>query len=193
MPLTVSKKSLLFWLLALEVFFLFSVPVYGSPEEKTCDVMRQDLERKKQRMSEYIGVLQRFNDQNDIEVVGAVNLKISELADQMLKLEKEIADCDQQKPQGTNPGLSVVKSDEGRYATAKCGELRKKLVQLLQKVQGLRRRENSLLSEFTPTDKRELREASQDIEAVQAALKARCPASSAPKPFRREPRSAGRN
>ncbi len=188
-----SQKSFLFFLLVLALSLLFSLPAHGSPAEKPCESLRQDLEGKKQRMSEYIGVLQKFSDQNDIEIVGAMNQKISELADQMLKLEKEIADCDKQKPVGPNQGLNAVKSDEGKYATAKCGELRKKLVQLLQKVQSLKRRENSLLSEFTPVDKRELREASEDLEAIKAALKTRCPELRAPKPFRREPRSAGRN
>lgn len=189
----ISQKSFLFFLVVLALPCLFSAPTWGLPGEKTCEELRQDLERKKQRMSGYISVLQRFNEQNDMEVVEAVNLKISEVADQMLKLEKDMADCDKQKPAGPNQGLNIVKSDEGQYATAKCGELRKRIVQLLQKVQSLRRRENSLLSEFTPADRRELREASQDLEAVKAALKARCPTPRAPKPFRREPRSAGRN
>jgi hypothetical protein len=171
----------------LIVAVLSSSPGYSSPTAEQCVAMRKDLESKSERMSEYISMLQKFSDQKDIEVIGVMNQKISELAEQILKLEKDLADCDKQKPNVSNQGLGVVKSDEGRYATARCGELRKKLVQLLQKAQSLRRRENSLLSEFTSADKRELREAEQDIEAVKAALKARCPASVPPKPFRRNP------
>lgn len=169
--------------------FLCPAPACCSEASQRCEALRRDMADKQARVSEYMGMLQKLNGEKDNEVIGVMKQKISELKEQVSKLERDIAGCDGKKSDATSQGLGVVKSDEGQYATARCGELRKKLLQLLQKVQGLRRRENSFLSEFTPDDKRELKDAEQDMEAVNAALKTRCPNTRAPKPFRRNPRS----
>lgn len=189
----IEARTCAYCLLVISASLFFVMPSHSSTLEKDCKAIQQELERKKQRMSEYISALQKFNEQDDVEIVGAMNQKISELSTQMRKLEKDLAGCDKRKSQDAAQGFSIVKSDDGRYATVPCGELRKKLVVLMQKAHGLKKRQQSMLSELTATETRELQEVSQDLQAVRDALKTRCAQPPAPKPFRREPRSAGRN
>jgi hypothetical protein len=172
---------------------MISYPMPGHCEDKNCSELQQEMEQKKQRMSEFISALHTFNEREDVEILKAMNAKISQLANLMLKLEKEIADCEKQRPREVAQGMGVVKSDEGRYATVPCSELRKKVIILTQKAHSLRKRQHSMLSELDATERRELQEISQDLQAVRDAIKSRCTPPPAPKPFRRTPHSAGRN
>jgi hypothetical protein len=131
LPTIAKKRVFRGAIIGLALLCLF--PEFGSPGEKDCQVMHPELEHKKQRMPEYISGLEKFYDQNAMAVVRLLSLKISKLADQVLKLEKDVAQCAKQESRDMGQGPNPVKSDERWHATAKSGELRKKLVQLLQK------------------------------------------------------------
>jgi hypothetical protein len=80
---------------------------------------------------------------------------------------------DKQQPSRT---FSAIKSGEGDHVTGNCADLRLTLVQLLRKVNALKKREYSLFSGLTETEKQELDEANQKLTAVRTVLNARCTA-----------------
>jgi hypothetical protein len=69
--------------------------------------------------------------------------------------------------------LGAVKGTED-YVTANCPDLRLILVQLLRRVNALKKRENSAFSGLSETEKQELDEANQKLAALMTVLKARC-------------------
>jgi hypothetical protein len=72
--------------------------------------------------------------------------------------------------------LGAIKSRAGDQVTGSCADLRLTLVQLLRKVNALKKREHSLFSGLTDTEKQELDEANQKLTAVRTVLNARCSA-----------------
>jgi hypothetical protein len=72
--------------------------------------------------------------------------------------------------------LGAIKSRTGDPVTGSCADLRLTLVQLLRKVNALKKREHSLFSGLTDTEKQELDEANQKLTAVRTVLNARCSA-----------------
>jgi hypothetical protein len=72
--------------------------------------------------------------------------------------------------------LGAIKSRAGDPVTGSCADLRLTLVQLLRKVNALKKREHSLFSGLTDTEKQELDEANQKLTAVRTVLNARCSA-----------------
>lgn len=72
--------------------------------------------------------------------------------------------------------LGPVKGGTGDFVTANCPDLRLTLVQLLRKVNALRKRENSAFSGLSDTEKQELAEANEKLTALMTVLKARCSA-----------------
>lgn len=72
----------------------------------------------------------------------------------------------------------VIKGKADDQFTASCADLRLTLVQLLRKVNGLKKREYSLFSALTETEKQELEEATQKLTSVRTLLNARCSAPS---------------
>lgn len=77
--------------------------------------------------------------------------------------------------------LGATKGGPGDQLTASCADLRLTLVQLLRKVNGLKKREHSLFSALTEPEKQELDEANQNLTAVRTLLNARCLAPSSEK------------
>jgi hypothetical protein len=71
--------------------------------------------------------------------------------------------------------LGAVKETED-YVTATCPDLRLILVQLLRRVNALKKRENSAFSGLSETEKQELEEANHKLTALMTVLKARCTA-----------------
>jgi hypothetical protein len=71
--------------------------------------------------------------------------------------------------------LGAVKGTED-YITATCSDLRLILVQLLRRVNALKKRENSTFSGLSETEKQELEEANHKLTALMTVLKARCSA-----------------
>ncbi|MGO9569878.1 MAG: hypothetical protein ACLP5H_20295 [Desulfomonilaceae bacterium] len=72
--------------------------------------------------------------------------------------------------------LRAIKGRTGDYVTASCADLRMTLVQLLRKVNALKKREHSLFSGLSETEKQELDEANQKLTEVSTVLNARCSA-----------------
>jgi hypothetical protein len=72
--------------------------------------------------------------------------------------------------------LGAIKARAGDHVTGSCADLRMTLVQLLRKVNALKKREHSLFSGLTETEKQELEEANQRLTAVRTMLNARCSA-----------------
>lgn len=72
--------------------------------------------------------------------------------------------------------LGALKSRAGDEVTGSCADLRLTLVQLLRKVNAFKKREHSLFSGLTDTEKQELDEANQKLTAVRTVLNARCSA-----------------
>jgi hypothetical protein len=173
----------------LVVILLLSVALLAEPAfgaEKQCEVLRNDLWQKNLRLGEYEDALKKFDKRHDSEVMHVLGSKVTDLRMDIQRLEKELEACDDQKPSKAPEGLSPVKSEDGQHATKSCGELRKRLVILVKSVHSLRRRESSLLEEISDAEKKELREASEELKSVRAALESRCAAPPTPKPFRRQ-------
>jgi hypothetical protein len=72
--------------------------------------------------------------------------------------------------------LGAIKSRAGDQVTGSCADLRLTLVQLLRKVNALKKREHSLFSRLTDAEKHELEEANQKLTAVRTVLNTRCSA-----------------
>lgn len=179
--MTVLHNLLIILVLSLA---MLAEPVFGV--EKPCEALRTDLLQKNLRLTEYEEALKKFDKRHDSEVVHLLGSKITDLRLDIQKLEKDLEACDSQKLSRGPEGLSPVKSEDSQHATKSCGELRKRLVVLVKTVHSLRRREGSLLAEINDADKKELREASDELKSVRAALESRCSAPPPPKPFRRQ-------
>lgn len=85
-----------------------------------------------------------------------------------------MADCSARDARSMQQGLRETKSDEEKYATKSCGELRSLVLPLLRKTQDLKRKEKSLLAGPTPEETAELAEASEQLTIIARILKTRC-------------------
>jgi hypothetical protein len=179
--MTVLHSLLVILLLAVVVL---AEPVFGA--ETRCEALRNDVRQKNLRLGEYEDALKKFDKRHDSEILHVLGSKITDLSIDIQKLEKELEACDGQKLSEVPEGLSPIKSEDGQHATKSCGELRKRLIVLVKSVHSLRRRESSLLEGITDAEKKELREASEELKTVRAALESRCSAPPTPKPFRRQ-------
>lgn len=159
-------------------------PVLGA--DTRCEILRNDLRQRNLRLGEYQDALKKFDSRHDAEIIQVLGSKITDLGLEIQKLEKELEACDGKNFSRSPEGLSPVKSEDGRHATKSCGELRKRLIILVKTVHSLRRRESSLLEAITDAEKKELREASEELKTVRAALESRCSAPPTHKPFRRQ-------
>jgi len=152
--------------------------------DKRCEGLRRDLEQKNLRLQEHLHAATKFDGRDDSEETKAIATKIAGLKEEILRLEKELEACGGERSARVPEGLSTVKSDNGEHATKSCGELRKRLVELVKTVHSFRKRENSLLSRLTPEEKKEFREASEELKTVREALKSRCSVPTRPGPSR---------
>jgi hypothetical protein len=160
---------------ALAVIVMLSLATSAFPaSQPDCDALRKEMESKQGELNSYLDALGRSRTQQDSMLSGALNHKIDQLITQIALLEERLARCGDQQETIEGQGLSSVKSEEGKFATKTCGELRKILVQLHRKVNSFKRRENSLLSDLTSAEKNELKESVQNLETVRKLLNTRC-------------------
>jgi hypothetical protein len=149
------------------------LPSVVQPPEDSCDEIRRELAVKKRQMVNYSGAVKKLNDHNDAPIVGLLNHKITELADQINKMDAELRECSALSESESE--ISQVKvAQEDLYGAKSCGELRRMLVQLIRKVNSLKRRETSLFSELTQLERNELEAANEELAKVRTALKSRC-------------------
>jgi hypothetical protein len=159
--------STLLVLLSLSLLLLNPV----SAAEDACAVIAKSLDQKKQQLGDYFEALKKLHSERDARLLEVLNFKIGDLSEQIRSLEAEMAGC---PGRNTGEGLSAIKSDEDQYATKSCDDLRKMLLQLLRKTASLKRREKSLFSELTTTEKAELQDANRELQIVKSELKKRC-------------------
>lgn len=141
-----------------------------------CDNLRKQLEVKQKDLVLYLEAMGKSRNEHDELLLGALNYKIDELVTQIAALEQKIAPCTDAEDAAKTKGLSSVKSEEGKFATKSCGELRRLLVQFHRKVNTFKRRESSFLSELTAAEQTELNEAAANLEAIRKILNSRCAA-----------------
>ncbi len=161
--------------------------------DNRCEALRRDLENKSLRLGEHLNAASKSNGRDDSEEAKAMISKIADLKEEILRLERELEACTDEKSAKLEEGLSTVRSEEGEYATKSCGDLRKRLVDLVKTVHSLRKRDNSRLSRLTPEEKREFRGASEQLKTVREALKSRCSAPTPPRPSSGDAKPANRN
>ncbi len=143
-------------------------------QNKPCESLRADLEEKNLRLKEYVNTLKKFTELQDDEMIGVINPKIAELRQQIANKKNDLEKCEDKRSFRPPDGLSSPKSETGEYATKSCSELRKRLVALVRSVHPLRRREISLISELTDTEKKQLHDALEELKKVRQILKSRC-------------------
>ena len=96
-----------------------------------------------------------------------------ELKDRMRRIPAPPAVPSEQKLVSRRP-LGAIKRETEDFVTASCPDLRLTLVQLLRKVNALKKRENSVFSGLSDAEKEELADANQKLTTLMAVLKARC-------------------
>lgn len=143
-----------------------------------CDDARKELERKEARFAEYLRALQASYERHDLKVMEAVNHKINQVKREIETLKRETAQCEERGPGHGGEGLSSAKTDEAKFGTKNCAELRKMVFPLLRRTRALKRKEKSLLSSITPEEQAELAEATEQLQVLNRILKTRCGASS---------------
>lgn len=136
--------------------------------------MKKELGTKQKELNSYLDALEKSRQEHDSLLLGALNYKIDQIISQIATLEEKAANCGESQETAKVEGFSSVKSEEGQFATKSCGELRKMMVQVIRRVNALQRRENSLLSELTTSEKSELKDARQDLDKIRKILNTRC-------------------
>jgi len=174
---------------------MVSLPLCLIPEtltatEDRCDAARRELIKNKEELTEYVDALNKSHAKNDYAFMDILNSKINELISRTRELEKELAGCPEPKPPlAGQQGMTGVKSDDELMAEKSCPELKKTLVPVIRKINGLKRREKSLLSGLSPEEKSELAKAETELRIVKENLKKKCsgsePAGSLQKRLRR--------
>jgi hypothetical protein len=160
-----------------------------SAGETTCELARKNVEHKKKELEEYLEAMQKWRNDRDFQLMKVLNYKVSELIEALQESERSMESCHTER-KSTIIGLSSVKSEDGKYVTQTCGDLRKALIKLLRQYNSLTKREFSTFSELNVNEKSQLQEARRELEGLEEILKARC--SSLPTkvalPFRNERR-----
>ncbi len=159
----------------LAVIVALSVVSNAFPASRQdCSSLRKEMEFKQGELNSYLDALGKSRTQQDSQLLVALNHKIDELVTQIALLEEKLGNCGEPQESKKIEGFSPVKSEESKFATKSCGELRKMLVQIHRKVNSFKRRENSLLSDLSPAEKSELKEAGKDLEKIRQILNGRC-------------------
>lgn len=154
----------------------FAVPA-DCETRPECQALRQELQIKQEQLNSYLEALGKKGNREDPLLQNVLNYNIEQLILAMSVLEKRIKDCDVSESGSESGGMSSVKSEESKFATKTCGDLRRMLVQHVRKENAFKRRENSFLADLTPAEKTEYRETVQDLETIRTILKNRCTAS----------------
>jgi hypothetical protein len=158
------------------IVLLSLVTAAFSASLQDCNNLRKELEVKQKDLALYLEAMGKSRTEHDQLLLGALNYKIDELVTQIAVLEERIAPCTDAEEAAKTKGMSSVKSEEGKFATKSCGELRRLLVQFHRKVNAFKRRESSFLSELTAAEQSELNEAAGDLEKIRKILNSRCAA-----------------
>ncbi len=132
------------------------------------------MNSKKQRLAEYTQAVQKANANTNHQTLEALNHKINEAIRQIRESEDRMEDCLEKDFPRFQEELGPTKSEEERYATKSCDELRAMLIPLLRKINQPQRREHSVFSELSPSERTELLDARRVFGDVTAILKERC-------------------
>ncbi len=165
------------------LLLVVSIITAFAQEAGNCTRLGKDLALKRQQLSQNVDALKKLNEQTEWTVMAVFNDKIRELIDEIQKIEAKARHCPHAESAERSSGLDTVKSEIGDYATKSCEDLRNLLLQLVQKTVALKRREGSLFSALTPTEKNELQEADRAFKELKAAIKSRCAAQENRSPF----------
>lgn len=165
------------WAVVLGVF-LAGMAFAESEGSKTVGAT---TDTKRKQLAEYLVALDKAHKGKDSELVSVLNYKIKELLDEIVTPYTTNTTDSVPNPSPTLVDTSSVKSESSEYATKKCDELRNMLVQLLRKTNPLKRRERSTFSELSDSEKKELQEATREMNIVSEIMKARCAAEPSPK------------
>jgi hypothetical protein len=169
-----NRLAFLSWALvaSLALAFLVAFPTYGASKEAKGGNAVLDGQRK--QLAEYFTALEKARKSQDSELVSVLNFKINELLDQIVKSQMSQNGGPTKVAQSGPLSMASVKFEASEYATKKCDELRKTLVQLMRKSSPLKRRERSTFSELSDSEKRDLHEATREMNTVTEIMKARC-------------------
>ena len=152
-------------------------PVHAGPpakEEHWCIKVGAELKQKQQRLKEYRDALRAALANNDSPLCEALKHKIKQETEEVRILERESADCAAHDPTAMAQGLRAAKTEESKYATKSCGELRKLVFPLLIRERALKRKEKSLLSVLTPEEETDLATCSEQLRVIGHLLRTRC-------------------
>ncbi len=170
-------------LLVFSLISIIAIAQSALGQVRPCQAIRDELQQKNLKLSEHLDALKKIDRRAQPVLADLLSDKCSQLREEISNSERELAICE--NPKLSEQGLGPIKSVESEEATKSCAELRKRLLVLTKTVHNFRRRQSSLLSELTMAEKKEFREASQELDRVREALSSRCSDSTAPKPFRR--------
>jgi len=173
-----KRSKVFFFLAALALAGASFVPEKAQAAEHWCDSVTREFNQKQQRLTEYMQALQGSYDKRDYRLADALNHKIKQVQEELRILEQEAADCAAHNSERMAQGLSASKTEEERYATKSCGELRKMIFPLLIKTRSLRRKEKSLIVGLTPEEETELANCSEQLKILNHVLRGRCSDSS---------------
>jgi len=162
----------------------------AAASDEQCELARKNLQMKRQQLADHVGALQKASDENNLQALELLNIRINELIDQTRQLEKRAADCDAELSPPGGRGLRSSKSDESKYATKNCDELKRLLVPLVRKVHTLQRREKSLFTEFSANERADLDSAFEEVKTIEEILKTRCSPPKKAGPPKKRPRTS---
>ena len=138
-----------------------------------CDNITANLDEKTVRLSEYVSALHNAHREKDSHFMNVLNAQIDQVLIDIRSLEKSLANCPNRQGE-LKPPISSVKTQDDKYADLNCDDLRKKHIQLSRKFNALSRRQQSVLSEVTPEQKAEYRDAEESLKLVESELRRRC-------------------
>ena len=139
-----------------------------------CREMSRLLKLKRSQLAEYMGAFRQLHDKGDLRLMELFNHKISGLLNDIRKIEKD-SPCPGLTENGQLDGISPARTDTGLYADKTCRELKLLRIQLLLKIESLRRREKAIFSRLNPEEREDLDRGRSDLEDLKTALGERCP------------------
>ncbi|MGC8659741.1 MAG: hypothetical protein ACP5U1_11760 [Desulfomonilaceae bacterium] len=170
----------------MNIVCLFLAPYLAASalaQDKCAEIVKS-LDLDFVRLKEYTEALKNAHKERDFQLITVLNGQIDETLRHMRIGEAQLVNCPK-APGPAGPAIGPVKTQDTKFANLSCDDLRKKYIQVSRKYHSLSRRRQSLLSELSPEERVELREAEDSITAIDQELKKRCGPPPAPKPFRR--------
>jgi len=170
------------------IILLAGIAFSRAQEPDMCPTLRKHLALKRQHLAQHVDALKKLCDQNEYVIMAVFNEKIREIIEDIRRTEDSLRHCPHEEPAPQSSGLDRVKSDTSEHANKSCDELRTLFLQFLQKIASLKRREGSVFSSLTPTEKNELEEAERSLKELKATIKSKCPTPNDHGPPRRRQR-----